>query len=278
LATNSLVLAAGLNVTFVAEFQEYLNTVILLFKLDGYDSPPKQVTLEVVPNMGEGVTSGDRILVKHGANWSPPLLLPTRVSLGKFTAQPTGEHYEIKLETPPSTQSNGSGPVALLDAVQLTNLSPSSFVCSSCSLPLAQNLVNQQTPSQQPSDPNSNTTNQCTSLTFRDLPSEYWAELVDAWMCHHDQKLTERITQGAKEGVWPAKDECLVGGSYLLFEESSIIKSNTKQTDKKNVSLHLIKCSLVREICGRKEGLRWNVHQWSITPFFSVLRLPSLAA
>ncbi|PVG01457.1 hypothetical protein CPB86DRAFT_104586 [Serendipita vermifera] len=228
---------AGLNVTFVAEFQEYLNTVILLFKLDGYDTPPKQVTLEVVPNPGEGVTSGDRILVKHGASWSPPLLLPTRVLLGKFTAQPTGEHYEIKLETPPSPQSTGSGPVALLDAVQLTTLSPSSFVCSSCSLPLAQNPVNQQaTSSQQPSDGLSTANPQRSSLAFKDLPSEYWAELVDAWMCHQDQKLTERITQGAKEGFWPAKDECLVGGSYLLFEEASIIKSNTKQTDKKNVS------------------------------------------
>ncbi|CAG8582027.1 16654_t:CDS:2 [Acaulospora colombiana] len=225
-------MAAGLNVTFVAEFQEYLNTVIILFKLDGLEHPPKQVILEVVPNPGEGVTSGDRILVKHGASWSPPLLLPTRVLLGKFTAQPTGDHYEIKLETPASPQSTGSGPVALLDAVQLTNISPSSFVCSSCSLPLAQNPAAQQATSSEqsingPSPPN---------LTFKDLPSEYWAELVDAWMCHQDQKLTERITQGAKEGFWPAKDECLVGGSYLLFEGASIIKSNTKQTDKKNVS------------------------------------------
>jgi hypothetical protein len=75
---------------------------------------------------------------------------------------------------------------------------------------------------------------------YRDLPSEFWTELVDAWMCHHDQKLTEQITRNAKEGSWPKIGECLVGGSYLLLEESSIVKSSLRQAEEPAVSLLII--------------------------------------
>ncbi|WFD29675.1 hypothetical protein MSPP1_000685 [Malassezia sp. CBS 17886] len=39
---------------------------------------------------------------------------------------------------------------------------------------------------------------------FRALPSENWEELVDAWMCHADQKLNTSVTQG-RDGVDPMR-------------------------------------------------------------------------
>jgi ubiquitin-protein ligase E3 D len=179
-------------------------------------------------------------------------LLPTRVTLGKTTVLPTGEHYEVKLATPsnisPSGSGSTSGQTALLDATELTNIQPTSLVCASCSLPLIHTVLPTQsnTQTQTPSDPfnpplapaSANGHDESDSierdrLVYRDLPSEYWTELVDAWMCHHDQALTARIVQNAREGFWPAKGECLVGGSYLLVEESSVVASNLKIRDGK---------------------------------------------
>lgn len=176
--------------------------------------------------------TGDRILVKHKANWSTPLLLPTPVVLGKFTVDCSGEHYEIKLTTPPSDPSIPEAipnAAATLEAVHLTSIAPSSFVCASCSLPFAQAGA----PKSPFVDESEGQAEVWAGLAYKDLPSEHWAELLDAWMCHHDQKLTERVTQSAKEGFWPARGECLVGGSYLLFEEANVVSANLRETDAK---------------------------------------------
>jgi hypothetical protein len=262
--TSTSMSQAGLEISFVAEYQDNLNIVVLLFKVLNHvngspsssSSTPEQLVVEVVPSpiaTADGNMSyGDRLLIKHGASWSPPLLLPTRVTLGKTTVSPTGEHYEVKLATPsnisPSGSGSTSGQTVLLDATELTNIRPTSLVCASCSLPLVHTVF--------PSQPNTLTTNQTLSdpfslplssmnghdesdsierdrLVYRDLPSEYWTELVDAWMCHHDQALTARIVQSAREGFWPTKGECLVGGSYLLVEESSVVASSLTIRDGK---------------------------------------------
>jgi ubiquitin-protein ligase E3 D len=247
-------LSAGLNVSFVAEYQDNLNAVTLLLKINNPDkkaSPPKQLTIEVVPTTGARADpstpseTGDRILVKHKANWSTPLFLPTPVLLGKFTVECSGEHYEIKLATP--TASNPTAGVvsqsdtganenatATLDAAHLTSIAPSSFICASCSLPFVQSSNASTAKPQSPfADSVEAEAEGLGGLNYRDLPSEHWAELLDAWMCHHDQKLADRIAQTAKEGFWPAKGECLVGGSYLLLEEGSVVVMNLRETDAK---------------------------------------------
>ena len=216
----------GLSVPFVAEHQETLNIVILLFKIANSTSSPSQIVLEVVPSSNgvsdeSGQPTGDRFLVKQGASWSPPLLLPVRVLAGKHMITPMGEHYEIKLPTP--TQSLDAvqvpSPVPLMDAAQLRSISPSSFVCSSCSLPLVYT-----------SDESIG------ALQYRDLPSEYWTELVDAWVCHHDQTLSKRVAEAAQEGFWPRPQECLIGGSYYLLEESATIVTNLRTSKEVKVS------------------------------------------
>lgn len=126
-------------------------------------------------------------------------------------------HYEIKLATltayTPSPQ-----PTPLLDATQLSTSSPTSFICASCSLPLIQSSRITQ---------------------YRDLPSEHWQELVDAWMCHSDQKLHEQIAKNGR-GFWPEPGQTLVGGSYILFEESAMSKINLYPADTAKVCSHFI--------------------------------------
>lgn len=60
----------------------------------------------------------------------------------------------------------------------------------------------------------------------RPLPSESWEELVDAWMCHGDQRLNTSVSQG-REGVdarrLPAADEVWIG-SLSLKTSSAVLR------------------------------------------------------
>jgi len=51
--------------------------------------------------------------------------------------------------------------------------------------------------------------------TLRALPSDHWEELVDAWMCHGDQRLNECVTigrAGVETSRIPAPNELWIGG------------------------------------------------------------------
>jgi hypothetical protein len=61
---------------------------------------------------------------------------------------------------------------------------------------------------------------------YRDLPSEHWEELVEAWMCHSDQKLNSQVANHGKRGFWPSAGQAFVGGSYILFEEGVMNAAN----------------------------------------------------
>jgi len=83
------------------------------------------------------------------------------------------------------------------------------------------------------------------------LPSEHWEELVEAWMCHSDQKLHEHVVKHGKRGFWPKEGEALVGGSYILFEESVVHSNNLNASGKpKNAQ----DWTLVRCLCGNVVG------------------------
>ncbi|TFK23801.1 hypothetical protein FA15DRAFT_670172 [Coprinopsis marcescibilis] len=215
------------------------------------------------PGSRSGLGAADSVSGSRGDGgsenvvWSSlPLALPARTAPGRKEVRMQSGHWEIKMPTI-RQETNGSrgqtnGQVEehqkedypdalrnpLLDATQLEAASPTSFVCASCSLPII-------VPG--PSANNGTASPPLSPLAYRDLPSEHWEELVEAWMCHPDQKLHETVMKhargngragndvqvkvgaGGREsrgGFWPRKGQCFVGGSYLLFERSVMVTSN----------------------------------------------------
>jgi hypothetical protein len=170
-------------------------------------TPGADVEAEVVPSPDEAAEDQgtNRLVIRSGPKTSLPLALPAHTLPGKLEIRPQRGHYEIKLLTIPSASTPKEDPSPSLDATQLTSASLTSFICASCSLPLVQ----------------------ATKVgTYRDLPSEHWEELVEAWMCHADQKLHEQVVKRGQHGFWPEPGQALVGGSYILFEESSVTRHN----------------------------------------------------
>ncbi|KAI0718753.1 HECT-like ubiquitin-conjugating enzyme-binding-domain-containing protein [Cerioporus squamosus] len=196
---------AGLDVHYVAEYHETLQHVLVFLSVQGM-IPGANLEAEVVPvSDSSSADERSRLMLKCGASTSPLLALPAPVSPGVKDVKVTGQYYEVKLPVTAAPASPLDGPPALLDATQLSSLSPTSFVCASCSLPLVQASRLHE---------------------YRDLPSEHWAELVDAWMCHADQRLHEHVKKHSAQGFWPQEGEALVGGSYVLFEASATVQSN----------------------------------------------------
>ncbi|KAG6829711.1 hypothetical protein H0H92_003746 [Tricholoma furcatifolium] len=220
----------GFEVNHVAEYHEGLQHVLVVFTVTGA-TPGVDIEAEVLPPFPESPSEGsDRLIVRNGAHNSLPLLLPARILPGKQEVRVQGTHFEIKMNTvgrrtPPDLVDD---PPPLLDASQLMVIKPSSFICHSCSLILVQAAkINE----------------------YRDLPSEHWQELVDAWMCHSDQKLHDHVVQYGKGGFWPGPGQGLVGGSYILFEESTMAHHNlhlAEEAKKTGVGIfHQRSCSFV---------------------------------
>jgi hypothetical protein len=181
----------------------------------------------------------DHLLIKSGTMTSVPLLLPARVAPGRKEIQNLDGHFEVKMAAVAHSDDTltssiaTTDPIPLLDATQLTKAAPTSFLCASCSLPLVQSSKVQ---------------------TYEDLPSEHWEELVDAWMCHSDQKLHEQVMKRGRDGFWPTPGQALVGASYILFDESAMVRTNTSQRDP-NVSYYTHYFS---SSPGIQEDRRWN--------------------
>ncbi|KAK0458915.1 HECT-like ubiquitin-conjugating enzyme-binding-domain-containing protein [Desarmillaria tabescens] len=195
-------------VNYIAENHETLQHVLVFLSVTGA-VPGVDIEAEVIPSLPDKhLGGGDHLVVKSGPYTSLPLKLPGLVLPGKKEIKVQGGHYEIKLATL-NTFTPSLQPTPLLDASQLSASSPTSFICASCSLPLIQSSRITQ---------------------YRDLPSEHWQELVDAWMCHSDQKLHEHIAKNGR-GFWPECGQALVGGSYILFEESAMSKTNLYPAD-----------------------------------------------
>lgn len=199
---------SAFDIIYVAENHENLQHVLVFFTATA-ELPPGDLTAEILPPFPEHIsTGGDHLVIKSGTNASLPLILPGRTSPGKKDIQVQGSHFEIKLGTIPVHSSlledaaDGLNS-PLLDAAKLSQVSPSTFICASCSLPLIHPLK---------------------ETVYRDLPSEHWEELVEAWMCHSDQKLHDQVMKHGKAGFWPQPGQAFVGGSYILFEDSVMAK------------------------------------------------------
>ncbi|KAJ8082884.1 hypothetical protein PM082_008741 [Marasmius tenuissimus] len=234
-SSNSLPGALSTNamfeVNYLAEFHENLQHVLIFFTCSGAHAGV-DIVAEVVPSSSgsslDDGDAGDRLIIKSGPSTSLPLLLPGRVTSGKKEVKVQSGHYEIKLQTLPSSPMEHR---PLLDATQLSTEKPTTFICASCSLPIVQsNKVH----------------------SYRDLPSEHWEELVDAWMCHPSQKLHDDVVQRSKSGFWPEPGYALVGGSYILFEESAMTRDNvhsSRASSQRTEGGHVVRC-----ICGAIVG------------------------
>ncbi|KAF7325950.1 hypothetical protein MKEN_00445900 [Mycena kentingensis (nom. inval.)] len=221
------------SVAYVAEHHENLQHILVFLTVQGA-TPGVDIEAEVLPAGGDGDSGGDYLVVKSGSNTSLPLVLPGRTTPGKKQIRVQGTHFEIKMSTLPSSSSasaDAASSAPLLDAMQLTTSSPSSFICASCSLPLVQSSTSVK--------------------TYQDLPSEHWEELVDAWMCHTDQKLNERVMKHGRGGFWPEEGQALVGGSYILFEERAMVRHHLcpSEATKRGEDWRLVRC-----ICGAVIG------------------------
>jgi len=68
-------------------------------------------------------------------------------------------------------------------------------------------------------------------------------------MCHADQKLHSHVAKHG-QGFWPEAGQALVGGSYILFEESSVVKTHLcSAEDSKRGEWHIVRC-----LCGSVAG------------------------
>lgn len=101
---------------------------------------------------------------------------------------------------------------APLSTGELRNALPTSFACAQCHATLV----------------DSSSVNK-----YNALPSEHWAELLDAWMCHQDQTLSDDLIAKGK-GIKPRAGEGLVGSAYVVFESG--ITRNWTTPEKSEVS------------------------------------------
>ncbi|KAI6040934.1 HECT-like ubiquitin-conjugating enzyme-binding-domain-containing protein [Pisolithus marmoratus] len=252
--------SGALDIVYVAEHHETLKHVLVFVSLplsshsnlnaNGQLASPGTLTAEVLAG-ASSQTHGDQLMLRLSGTASLPLGLPVSVVPGLKYAFAKSTHWEIKLGCVQEPQSfsarNGMNVTSsenddppLLSASQLTTLLPISYTCASCLLPLV-------TPA---------------PTRYRDLPSEYWEELVDAWMCHPEgQTLTdlkmnmcgEAGKSGRGFGFWPAEGEALVGGSYILFEGRAVVGGNV--TGVTSTTRGDIAC-LMRCLCGATVGRR----------------------
>lgn len=127
------------------------------------------------------------------------IILPSPI-ISNQTATITrqGSFCEIKLATVDKFSSLDRSDVDIvspLSTKELCHALPASFACSKCDLEIIDSL----------------------SITkYNALPSEHWAELLDSWMCHGDQELSQDLVEKGR-GIKPRLDEGLVGSSYIVF-------------------------------------------------------------
>ncbi|KZT60983.1 hypothetical protein CALCODRAFT_530291 [Calocera cornea HHB12733] len=206
---------ASLSLYYVAEHLSRLKKVNVSFSTDGLPAKSSMLLAEVLPQSPNEVhvSSGEqRAIVK----------LPVNVQPSKQHLRYQDKSCTFAIPTMASSRSSTpqeatGAPDRLLDAATLSTLSPSAFTCASCSLQLVRG----------------------SSISrYNDLPSEYWTELVDAWMCHADQPVPDAVKN--ENGLTPTSDQALVGGSYILFNQAALVEQNIRRdTTDSNVSLHL---------------------------------------
>lgn len=152
------------------------------------------------------------------------LALPCRVIPQPAAVVNHGGYYECKLvtiEQSPTRPRHDLEVVAPLSTNELRQAMPELFACATCDARLVDGTR---------------------VAKYNALPSEHWAELLDAWMCHQDQALNEDLIDKGK-GIKPRADEGMVGSSYVLFPRE--VTCNWITPEKSEVSRQLHSSSLL---------------------------------
>ncbi|CAE6415948.1 unnamed protein product [Rhizoctonia solani] len=255
---------AQMNIAYVAEYRESLSMVAVQLRVDGL-ARTSRLEAEVVSSLDQS-----NLILQCGSTRLPALPLPSQVPVGKvdlFAAsmgKPLGAAEYLDLKLPTVAGMDGRefeyDLPPLLDAEQLRTSQPTSFACTSCSLPVTHGLASG-------------------NVRYNDLPSEHWAELLDAWMCHPDQQVTAELAKRA-EGIWPMLDQILVGGGFLLFDSTIVNASGLVDSPEKNdTEWRSLQC-----ICGapighryeRPEGTTYRFKKYTVRPIAANHRFPRI--
>ncbi|GAA5928185.1 putative polyadenylation protein [Sporobolomyces koalae] len=165
------------------------------------------------------------------------LSFPTRVTPQHTTIADSGSYHEIKVDTlsPSPTRPRADLEVHTpLSTGELRDLSPPSFACAKCHTELVDSA---------------------TIIRYNALPSEHWAELLDAWMCHPDQTLSQDLISKGN-GIKPREDEGLVGTTYILFPADVTKNWTTPESNRPperlqtNEHLHPAHCTICSSLVG----------------------------
>lgn len=197
---------------YVCEHQENLNQVTVAV----YGTPhPSEFALDVV-------TTGEALVTsKTDSSLRLNVTLPTSVPLGQVASLLPREGFSEgrinALPTPSSALTLSTVITHALSAPHLRQLAPRALCCTSCDREIAEF----------PSD-----------IEFKDLPSEHWAEMLEAWMCHSDPAFTAHIAKQTKDGFWPTSNTVLIGGSYILVAGSDICESKLRLSEPTSVSYY----------------------------------------
>lgn len=129
-----------------------------------------------------------------------------------------------------SLQSQSSPPphTETMSAAELTAHPPAGLSCARC----GSSLLSLESPS-------SVSASAAGERDYTPLPSEHWAELIEAWMCHAPETLTTDIVHRyGTDGFKPNHErQVLVGHHYLVLQPPKTHPQGWNQVD--NVSLHL---------------------------------------
>lgn len=211
------------NVTYVVEHQENLKSLQILVHGIGISSN-LELNIETLPS-SSGSTNAAIITSKR----EPPLSIDVALPVLVYSDQimplvPQSLYQEAKLSALPTpAASNALIITHALSAPDLRSLKATALCCTICerhlsSLPFSRDL----------------------RQAYKDLPSDHWAEMIDIWMCHDDPAFTARLAGMTEEGFWPTDGGVLVGGSYLLVEETRGKWETLRKGTQKEVSQSIV--------------------------------------
>ncbi|KAI5479150.1 hypothetical protein MNV49_004010 [Pseudohyphozyma bogoriensis] len=126
------------------------------------------------------------------------LTLPCRAISQAVNIVSHGSFFEAKVVTIPPSPTRARPDLEIhapLSTAELREHLPRAFSCTTCRTELVDSS---------------------TIEKYNALPSEHWAELLDAWMCHQDQTLSEDLVSKGK-GIKPRQNEGLVASAYVVF-------------------------------------------------------------
>ncbi|GAA5918203.1 hypothetical protein JCM1841_005299 [Sporobolomyces salmonicolor] len=253
--------ANGLEVLTVPQFDwiteesRNLGTLVVTFWLRAPSSSSRDEEYDVVAVETEAI-----LVASSRGGPASRLSLPCRVVPQQANVTSQGPYHEVKLIiiNPSQTMNRADLEVHVpLSTSELRETMPVSFVCATCDAELIDSS---------------------TIARYNALPSEHWAELLDAWMCHQDQTLSDDLIQKGK-GIKPRLDEGLVGTSYVLFPREVTRNWHTPEQSLSTRSpnddlLHPAHCTS----CSSLIGAHVTSLDPSSSPFLTALRLLKYAA